>query len=93
MPEGVIVSWVRYGLDEETEDKIDQAVDLLEEQGWIGTDYSLKIGLVDGFFEELGYFTLSELESVQGPFGLGIERDKHFKPKPLSEVWDRWPFE
>lgn len=52
----------------------------------------LFLGLVKGFEEELGYFTLSELESVKGAFGLGIERDKWFKPKPLSEVWDRWPF-
>lgn len=49
----------------------------------------LFFGLVDGFFEELGYFTLSELEGVQGQFGLGIERDKWFRPKPLSEVSSR----
>lgn len=53
----------------------------------------LFFGLVFGFEEELGYFTLRELESAVGPFGPMVERDKHFKPKPLSEVWDRWPFE
>ena len=36
--------------------------------------------------DELGYFSLSELASVRGHFGLGIERDLYFKPKPLSEV-------
>ena len=43
-------------------------------------------GLVDGMEEELGYFTLSDLESVRGPGGLRIERDLHWSPKPLSEV-------
>ena len=42
-------------------------------------------GLVDGFEEELGYFSLSELCSVHGPFGLKIERDLHFTPRPLSK--------
>ncbi len=35
-------------------------------------------GLVDGFERELGYFSLSELESVHGPYGVGIERDLYF---------------
>lgn len=36
---------------------------------------------------ELGYFSLSELASFRGPpFGLGIERDLYFDPRPLSEV-------
>ena len=34
---------------------------------------------------ELGYVMLSDLESIKGPFGLGIERDLHFSGK-LSEV-------
>ena len=34
---------------------------------------------------ELGSVRISELESVRGPFGLGIERDLHFKPThPLT---------
>jgi len=32
---------------------------------------------------EWGYFRLSELESVRGPFGLGIERDIHWTPAPI----------
>lgn len=43
-------------------------------------------GLVQGFEEELGYFSLSELEEVRGPGGLTIERDLHFEPLPLSKV-------
>ena len=34
---------------------------------------------------ELGYFSLSELESIKGPMGLKIERDLYFEPKPLSQ--------
>jgi hypothetical protein len=43
-------------------------------------------GLVDGLERELGYFSLSELESILGPAGLGIERDLHFKPTPLGRL-------
>ena len=43
-------------------------------------------GLVDGHFKELGYFSLSELESVNGPMGLPIERDLYWQPKTLEEI-------
>ena len=43
-------------------------------------------GLVDGHEKELGYFSLKELESVRGPFGLPIERDIHWQPKTLEEI-------
>jgi hypothetical protein len=46
----------------------------------------LFFGLVDGHERELGYFSLRELESVTGPFGLRIERDYHFKPTKLSDL-------
>ena len=45
----------------------------------------LCFGLVIGFEREYGYVSLAELEEVRGPYGLKIERDLHFKPKPLSE--------
>lgn len=35
---------------------------------------------------EFGYFSLSELRSVKGPLGLGIERDLYFTPCPLREA-------
>ena len=44
-------------------------------------------GLADlGFGSpELGSFRVSELQSVRGPFGLGIERELHFRPaQPLT---------
>ena len=36
-------------------------------------------GVAELNYTEWGYFTLSELEEVELPFGLGIERDKSFK--------------
>ena len=42
-------------------------------------------GLVDGFEKEWGYFTLSELESVKGPLGLGIERDIYFEDEEVAK--------
>jgi len=44
----------------------------------------LFFGLVDGMCQEFGYFSLKELESLQGPAGLKVERDIHFQPKPVS---------
>lgn len=36
--------------------------------------------VVSDYGAELGYFTLSELESIHfPPFGLGVERDRYFK--------------
>jgi hypothetical protein len=43
-------------------------------------------GYVIGQEREWGYFSLNELSSVTGPFGLKIERDIHFSPKPKSQV-------
>lgn len=36
--------------------------------------------------DELGYFSLSELQEFKGKFGLGIERDMYFDETPLSEI-------
>lgn len=46
----------------------------------------LMYGYVVGFERELGYFSLSELESINGPYLLGVERDRYFTPRPLSRV-------
>lgn len=36
-------------------------------------------GLVQGFETEYGYFSLSELAKMKGPYGLRVERDRHFE--------------
>ena len=35
---------------------------------------------------ELGYVSFNELSKFRGRFTLGIERDRYFKPKPLTEA-------
>lgn len=41
----------------------------------------LFFGLVELQEKEWGYFTLSQLQSVKLPFGMGIERDRNYKGK------------
>lgn len=56
---------------------------------WFATEFDGEdtfFGLVQGLEEELGYFSLNELQSVHGPAGLMIERDLYFKPTKLSEL-------
>lgn len=59
---------------------------------WYATEFDGEdsfFGYVRGFENELGYFSLSELESVKGRFGLGIERDLHFGKHTLKEVMEK----
>lgn len=42
-------------------------------------------GIVHGHEIEMGYFSLSELESIKGPLGLSIERDLYFTPVKLRD--------
>lgn len=56
---------------------------------WYASEFDgrdIFFGLVVGFEVEFGYFSLSELESVRGPLGLPIERDKYFQPTTLREL-------
>lgn len=48
-------------------------------------------GYVTDFgFDELGYFSIDELESITvPPFGLRIERDRYFTPCRLSDIKKR----
>ena len=59
---------------------------------WFASEYDgndILFGLVVGLEIELGYFSLSELQSVRGPLGLPIERDLHFEPQSLRELRDQ----
>ena len=55
---------------------------------WYITEYDpekrLCFGLVEGLEREWGYFSLEELESIRGPFGLRIERDLYWDPKEVG---------
>ena len=50
------------------------------------SDYNTCYGLVDGFEQELGYFTIKELENLRGQFGLKVELDSSFKATRLSKI-------
>ncbi len=60
---------------------------------WYATEYDIKSKIFLGYVsifrdwnDEWGYFSLTELESLKGPFGLGIERDIYFNSKPFSQI-------
>ncbi len=59
--------------------------------------YPIEFDGVDTFFgyvvgdnPELGYFSLSELESVEGSYGLRVERDRYFEPTRLSSIKEKY---
>ena len=50
-----------------------------------GTDEAF--GLVEGYDDELGYFSIKEMAELNRQMGFAaVERDEHFTPKPLSAV-------
>ena len=49
-------------------------------------DNNTCFGFVDGLEQELGYFTIKELENLKGLFGLKVELDTSFKPTKLSKI-------
>lgn len=58
---------------------------------WYASEFDAEdifFGLVSGFEVELGYFSLSELEEVRGPFGLPIERDLYYKAQTLAALME-----
>ena len=56
---------------------------------WYITEYDPEtrqaFGLVDGFEQELGYIDMPEIVAQRGRYGLPVERDLHWTPRPLSE--------
>lgn len=60
---------------------------------WYATEYDPNDRMFFGYVsifgdwnDEWGSFSLDELESYRGQFGLGIERDLYFGEKRISEV-------
>lgn len=54
---------------------------------WYATEFDgvdTFFGLVQGPEEELGYFSLSEMESLRG--AVWVERDLYFTPTPISQL-------
>lgn len=60
--------------------------DICSDWYWYATEYDpverIFFGYIKGFENEMGYFSLDELESL----GMRIERDLYFKPTPISEI-------
>jgi len=60
---------------------------------WFATEYDPKEEIFFGYAsifgdwnDEWGYFSLEELQSYRGKFGLGIERDLYFEEQKASQV-------
>ena len=60
---------------------------------WYATEYDPELKEFFGYVsifgdwnDEWGSFSLTELESYRGQFGVGIERDLYFDEKRISEV-------
>ena len=56
---------------------------------WYITEYDgndTAFGFVCGFEKELGYISLSELATISGKTGIGLEIDVWFKPTTLGKV-------
>lgn len=56
---------------------------------WYGVEFDgddLFFGLVFGLEVEMGYFSLAELASLTGPWGLPVERDCGFVPTALKTI-------
>ncbi|MDK2069195.1 DUF2958 domain-containing protein [Aliarcobacter butzleri] len=49
-------------------------------------DNNTCFGFVDGVEQELGYFTIKELENLRDQFGLKVELDSSFTPTQLSKI-------
>jgi len=80
-----------YSTDGQGDDAIAQVKFFTPDSSWTwyATEFDGEdefFGLVQGFESELGYFSLSELESVRGALGLPIERDMYFTPTRLGDL-------
>ena len=57
---------------------------------WWATEYDPEtrecFGLVQGHEVEWGYFSLDELAEARGALGLPVERDLHWRERPVGEI-------
>jgi hypothetical protein len=60
---------------------------------WYATEYDPKTKTFFGYVsifgdwnDEWGYFSLDELESFEGPFGIGLERDLHWGERRFNKA-------
>jgi glucose dehydrogenase len=58
---------------------------------WYATEYDPETNICYGYvtglaYDEWGYFSIDELESLKRPFGLTIERDLYFSEIPFNDL-------
>jgi hypothetical protein len=57
---------------------------------WYGTEFDTAsetfFGYVKGFSNELGYFTLKQIQDAKDKMGLAVERDLSFEPTALNKL-------
>lgn len=79
---------LRSGVDVKTMSSL--MVSCLNGWDWWMTEYDPgtreAFGLVQGFADEWGYFSIAEMEELNRSKGFNVvEREGYFKPKPVSE--------
>jgi len=80
-----------YSQEDKGEDAVAQVKFFTPWTGWTwyASEYDpakrLFFGVVVGHEREFGYFALDEMEAIEGPAGLRIERDLHWTPRALKE--------
>jgi glucose dehydrogenase len=58
---------------------------------WYATEYDPETNICYGYvtglaYDEWGYFSIDEMESLKRPFGLTIERDLYFEEIPFNDL-------
>lgn len=91
LPKSILASLPPLGATDDVKDPLVQVKFFYPDFSW--TWYAIEFdgddlfyGYVQGFENELGYFRLSELMQNRGKFGMEVERDLYFKPRPLSDL-------
>lgn len=79
----------------ETEEQLDPIAYVklfLDGWTWYITEISIDADIAFGYVVspfcsgELGYFSINEIKSIKGTFGLEVERDLYFNPCKLSAI-------
>lgn len=57
---------------------------------WYAAEYDaatgIAWGIVHGFETEVGSFSIDELNSISGPFGMRIEMDEYWTPMTMADI-------
>ena len=95
LTKGLLARFAKLGRQEDSNDPVVVAK-FFNPTGagtWYATEYDPTsreffgyVSIFGDWNDEWGSFSLDELESYHGKFGLGIERDLYFDEKRISEV-------